>query len=129
VGLNFRKSIKLGKLVNLNIGKNDVGLSTGIKGARVSINKNGVGGSVGADGIRYSKRKSFENIAQEMPIEQIIKEKKIMTKKEFNEKQLIYIITTILFTVLSCFFPPLFFCVLIVFVRYLVFFFKNRNIK
>lgn len=41
MGLRFRKSIKLAKGVNLNIGKKSVGLSVGGKGARYSINSSG----------------------------------------------------------------------------------------
>lgn len=64
MGLSFRKSIKLGKNLSVNIGKSGVGLSAGVKGARVSVNKNGVGGSVGTNGIRYSKRKSFKSMSK-----------------------------------------------------------------
>ena len=41
MGLNFRKSINLGKGFKLNIGKKSVGISGGVKGARVSINSSG----------------------------------------------------------------------------------------
>ena len=41
MGLRFRKSIKLGKGVKLNLGKKGVGLSFGTKGARVSLNSSG----------------------------------------------------------------------------------------
>ncbi len=41
MGLNFRKSINLGKGVRLNIGKKSVGVSAGVKGARVSMNSSG----------------------------------------------------------------------------------------
>ena len=41
MGLNFRKSINLGKGVKLNIGKKSVGVSAGVKGARVSMNSSG----------------------------------------------------------------------------------------
>lgn len=64
MGLSFRKSIKIGKLFNVNVGKTGVGLSAGVKGARVSVNKDGVGGSVGANRVRYSKRKSFQSMGK-----------------------------------------------------------------
>ena len=41
MGLNFRKSISLGKLVKLNLNKKSAGLSFGVKGARYSINTSG----------------------------------------------------------------------------------------
>lgn len=70
MGVNFRKSVKLGKNINLNIGKRGLGLSTGVKGARVSISKKGVRTSVGANGIRYTKNYSSRNIGKiDMPID------------------------------------------------------------
>lgn len=41
MGLNFRKSINLGKGFKLNIGKGSIGISGGVKGARVSMNSKG----------------------------------------------------------------------------------------
>ena len=41
MGLNFRKSINLGKGFKLNIGKKSVGISGGVKGARVSMSSSG----------------------------------------------------------------------------------------
>ena len=41
MGLNFRKSINLGKGFKLNIGKSSVGISGGVKGARISMNSKG----------------------------------------------------------------------------------------
>lgn len=41
MGLNFRKSINLGKGFKLNIGKKSVGISGGVKGARVSVSSSG----------------------------------------------------------------------------------------
>lgn len=41
MGLNFRKSINLGKGFKLNIGKKSIGISGGVKGARVSMNSKG----------------------------------------------------------------------------------------
>ncbi len=41
MGLNFRKSISLGKFVKLNLNKKSAGLSFGVKGARYSVNTNG----------------------------------------------------------------------------------------
>ncbi len=58
MGLRFRKSIKIAPGVKLNFGKNSIGVSAGVKGARVSVNSNGrVTKSVGipGTGISYMK--------------------------------------------------------------------------
>lgn len=55
MGLRFRKSIKIAPGVRLNIGKKSVGISAGVKGARVSVNSNGrVTKSVGIPGTGLS---------------------------------------------------------------------------
>ena len=64
MGLRYRKSIKLGKGVRLNINKKSVGISVGTKGARVSINSSGrktttVG--IPGTGISYSKTTNLKS--------------------------------------------------------------------
>lgn len=57
MGLNFRKSINLGKGFKLNIGKGSIGISGGVKGARVSVNSKGrktATFSIPGTGISYS---------------------------------------------------------------------------
>ena len=57
MGLNFRKSINLGKGFKLNIGKGSIGISGGVKGARVSMNSRGrktATFSIPGTGISYS---------------------------------------------------------------------------
>lgn len=57
MGLNFRKSINLGKGFKLNVGKNSVGISGGVKGARVSMNSKGrktATFSIPGTGLSYS---------------------------------------------------------------------------
>jgi len=57
MGLNFRKSINLGKGFKLNVGKKSVGISGGVKGARVSINSSGrktATFSIPGTGLSYS---------------------------------------------------------------------------
>ncbi len=49
MGLRFRKSIKLG-LVKVNLSKSGIGLSTGIRGARIGMNSRGTYSSVGIPG-------------------------------------------------------------------------------
>lgn len=41
MGLRFRRTIRLGKGVNLNFNKNSVGLSIGGKAGRISVNSKG----------------------------------------------------------------------------------------
>lgn len=67
MGLNFRKSVNLGKGVRLNIGKKGVGVSAGVKGARVSMNSSGrktATFSIPGTGLSYTmnlgKKKSSE---------------------------------------------------------------------
>lgn len=58
MGLNFRKTISLGKLVKLNLNKKSAGLSFGVKGARYSVNTNGdrrATFSIPGTGISYTK--------------------------------------------------------------------------
>ena len=65
MGLNFRKSINLGKGVKLNIGKKSVGVSAGVKGARVSMNSSGrktATFSIPGTGLSYTmKQKKKKN--------------------------------------------------------------------
>lgn len=58
MGFNFRKSINLGGGVKLNLGKKRVGISAGVKGARVSVNSKGRKSatlSIPGTGISYTK--------------------------------------------------------------------------
>lgn len=61
MGLNIRRSIKIGKNTRLNISKSGVGVSTGVKGARVSVGPRGVRQTVGipGTGIYYTKQRSL----------------------------------------------------------------------
>lgn len=60
MGINFRKRIRLGKFVNLNVGKQSAGLSFGIPGARFTVNTSGrKQASIGIPGTGLSYTKSF----------------------------------------------------------------------
>ena len=61
MGLNFRKSLSIGKLFRINFSKRGVGVSAGVKGARVSLNKDGVREtfSLPGTGLSWSERQSF----------------------------------------------------------------------
>ena len=58
MGFNFRKSINLGGGLKLNLGNKSVGISAGVKGARVSVNSKGRKSatlSIPGTGISYTK--------------------------------------------------------------------------
>lgn len=58
MGITYRKSKKLGNGVRLNVGKKSVGLSAGVKGARVSMNSKGqsrINLSIPGTGLRFQK--------------------------------------------------------------------------
>ncbi|EGT3902374.1 DUF4236 domain-containing protein [Clostridioides difficile] len=58
MGFNFRKSINLGGGLKLNLGKKSIGISAGVKGARVSVNSKGRKSatlSIPGTGISYTK--------------------------------------------------------------------------
>lgn len=58
MGFQYRKSKNLGGGVRLNAGKKSVGLSAGVKGARVSVNSKGrIGLSLGIPGTNFRYRK------------------------------------------------------------------------
>ena len=63
MGISLRKSFKLGKKSKLNLSSSGgVGVSTGVKGARVSVNKNGINFYGGRGIIRFTKHISFKKI-------------------------------------------------------------------
>ncbi len=69
MGFNFRKKIKLGKYVNLNLSKSGPSLSVGTKGMRQSINLKGVGRttlSIPGTGMYYSKTISAKPLLKKL---------------------------------------------------------------
>lgn len=62
MGLNIRRSIKIGKHTRLNLSKSGVGISTGVKGARISVGPRGVRKTVGipGTGIYYTKQSGYK---------------------------------------------------------------------
>lgn len=57
MGFTFRKSIKIGKNTRVNLSsKGGVGISTGVKGARISTNKQGTRIYGGIGPLRYQKK-------------------------------------------------------------------------
>ncbi|CAG7839912.1 hypothetical protein CLOHAE12215_01328 [Clostridium haemolyticum] len=62
MGLNYRKSFKIGKNTRVNVSKTGgIGISTGTKGVRVSVNKKGVRTQVGSNGMYYRDQYNFKN--------------------------------------------------------------------
>lgn len=60
--LRFHKSIKLGKLLKLNINKNSISFSAGVKGAHVTMNNKGrKTASVGIPGTGLSYQHTLES--------------------------------------------------------------------
>ncbi|MBQ7972024.1 MAG: DUF4236 domain-containing protein [Lachnospiraceae bacterium] len=87
MGLNFRKSISLGKLAKINLGKKSAGISFGVKGARYSVSTNGTRrATIGIPGTGLSYTKTFGTKKGKSEKEKA-KETKVNTKKveEFNE--------------------------------------------
>lgn len=71
MGITFRKRKKVGPL-QLNISQSGIGLSTGIKGARISVGPQGWTITFTFLGIQYRKRaKNFSALINEM--ERVIK--------------------------------------------------------
>ena len=63
MGFNFRKSIKVGKNTRINLSKSGIGISGGVKGARISVNQKGTRTtlSVPGTGISHTSYKSHGN--------------------------------------------------------------------
>ncbi|MCD3254369.1 DUF4236 domain-containing protein [Clostridium botulinum] len=62
MGLNYRKSFKVGNNTRVNLSKNGgIGVSTGVKGARVSVNKKGTRTTLNSGGLQYREDHSFKN--------------------------------------------------------------------
>lgn len=63
MGFSLRKSIKVGKNTRVNLSnKSGIGVSKGVKGARVSVNKNGIRFYAGKGILRFTKHLSFKKI-------------------------------------------------------------------
>ena len=56
MGTFFRKSKKVGNNTRVNVSKSGVGMSTGVKGARIGANKKGAYVAGGKNGIYYRKK-------------------------------------------------------------------------
>ena len=64
MGFNFRKSLSIGKLFRINFSKSGIGVSAGVKGARISIGKKGIREtlSLPGTGLSWSEQQSFKKI-------------------------------------------------------------------
>lgn len=64
MGFQYRKSKTLGKNTKLNVSSKSIGISTGVKGAKVSMNSRGrssINLSIPGTGLRYRKTFSAKN--------------------------------------------------------------------
>ena len=63
MGFRFRKTVSLGKLVRLNISKSGIGVSTGVRGLRLSVSPDGkVRSTVGLPGTGLSHTKDIGDL-------------------------------------------------------------------
>lgn len=79
MGLNFRKSISLGKALKLNLGTKSASISAGVKGARYSVSTTGVRRAtfgIPGTGLSYTKTFGTKN-----------DKKKTESRKEQKEKE------------------------------------------
>jgi Protein of unknown function (DUF4236) len=54
MGLTFRKSVRVGRFLRLNLSGSGVGVSTGVRGARIGVSARGRGYvDAGGGGLRY----------------------------------------------------------------------------
>lgn len=131
MGVRFRKSIKLGGGVKLNINKKSIGISAGVKGARVSINSKGrKTTSVGIPGTGVSyvstsniskKTNSFVDKHEDTILINKLEHTKENVLKRYNEykriSRILFMISIVLF-ITSLFLGPLVFLISIVFIMF-----------
>ncbi len=91
MGLNFRKSLSIGKLIRLNFSKKGVSVSAGVKGARISLGKGGVRETISlpGTGISWTERQAFKkrkNAEQKASLE-----KKQQAKTNSKIKTLVWV--------------------------------------
>jgi hypothetical protein len=88
MGLSYHRSIKLGKNTHINLSKHGgIGISTGVKGARISVNKQGVRTSVGKDGLYYRKQANWNTLdgnTKQIPLTDDEIKSETTTLKEYN---------------------------------------------
>ena len=82
MGWYFRRSKKLGP-VNLNLSKSGLGVSTGIKGARLSFGPKGTYVNLGKNGIYYRKKIGGRKAKTASLSRRIKKAKKNYNKKSY----------------------------------------------
>lgn len=116
----FKKSFKIAPGVKLNIGKSGIGVSTGIRGARIGINKKGAYTSVGVPGTGISSISYFPNNKDkkdtDLPIDNNITNPII--------KNNLYLILSVIF-IIFLFIQPLVSILILVIMS--ISFFKKKN--
>lgn len=84
MGFSFRKSINLG-FIKLNLTKSGVGISTGVKGFRISANKKGVNLHTGRKGFYYRKHFGYNKPDEDFILSEEFLEKNL-NKEELEER-------------------------------------------
>ncbi len=92
MAINLRKSFKIGKNTRINFSKNGgVGISTGIKGFRISKNRYGVRFTLGGKGVYYTKwftkkkkKKKNKKIKQDEIIKNVKEEEIVDPETDFE---------------------------------------------
>lgn len=103
MGFSFRKSVKIGP-IRLNASKSGIGISGGVKGARISVSPKGkISTSIGANGVYYRSQIGGGKRTKKVQDEQIEK-MEITAEKTTSPKVFICTFSFLLFFA-SLFFP------------------------
>lgn len=101
MGFFFRKRIKLLPGINLNLSKNGLGLSYGVKGFRISQNSRGTYLNAGANGFYYRKKLDSKTKNKNKTVEQQYKNNtEVISNKEIYKIMFIPVLWGLGFTFL-----------------------------
>lgn len=131
MSLRFRKSIKVGKNTRINLSKSGVGVSTGVKGARVSVNQKGVRKTLSVPGtgishVSYSSHKD-NNKQGERITSEYTNPKDNMPKAKYYPRFLVIVFGLLSLTTLL--YGPIPFIIVSIFTGYFYSKFKSNENK
>lgn len=131
MSLRFRKSIKVGKNTKINLSKSGVGVSTGVKGARVSVNQKGVRKTLSVPGtgvshVSYSSHKK-NNTKGETITPEYTNPKNNMPKAKYYPRVLV--ISFFLLSLTTLLYGPIAFIIVNIFTGYFYFKVKSNENK
>ena len=91
MGLRFRRSIRLGKYVRINIGKTNASVSMGVRGAHITAGKNGVRRTVGipGSGLSYTKYDRYNKPVKATQMQTPVNNERKITVGDFCPKWLL----------------------------------------